>query len=61
MSRLTMSGVYKFYMEHQMLSVLNSLPKEWMSVRLLLEYRLGSLDFNNLVNEMLFERECQYI
>jgi hypothetical protein len=30
MSRLTMSGVYEFYMEHQMLIVLNSLPEEWM-------------------------------
>ena len=55
-----MSGVYKFYMKHQMLIVLNSLPKEWMSVRLSLEYRLESLDFNNLADEMLLERECQY-
>jgi hypothetical protein len=61
MSRLTMSGVYEFYMEHQMLSVLNSLPEEWMSMRLLLEYKLGSLDFNNLADEMLLERECRYI
>jgi hypothetical protein len=30
MSRLTMSDVYEFYMEHQMLIVLNSLPEEWM-------------------------------
>ena len=30
MSRLAMSGVYEFYMEHQMLIVLNSLPEEWM-------------------------------
>jgi hypothetical protein len=61
MSRLNMSGVYEFYMEHQMLSVLNSLPEEWMSMRLLLEYKLGSLDFNNLADEMLLERECRYI
>ena len=40
MSRLVMSGVYEFYMEHQMLIVLNSLPKEWMLVRLSLKYRL---------------------
>jgi hypothetical protein len=60
MSRLAMSGVYKFYMEHQMLIVLNSLPEEWMSVRLSLEYRLESLDFNNLADEMLLERERQY-
>jgi hypothetical protein len=55
-----MSGVYKFYMEYQMLIVLNSLLEEWMSVRLLLEYRLESLDFNNLVDEMLLERKHQY-
>jgi hypothetical protein len=60
MSRLAMSGVYKFYMERQMLIVLNSLPEEWMSVRLSLECRLESLDFNNLADEMLLERECQY-
>ena len=60
MSRLDMSSVYKFYMEHQMLIVLNSLPEEWMSMQLLLEYRLESLDFNNLADEMLFERECHY-
>ena len=60
MSRLAMSGVYEFYIEHQMLIVLNSLPKEWMSVRLSLENRLKSLDFNNLVDEMLLERERQY-
>ena len=60
MSRLAMSGVYKFYMERQMLIVLNSLPEEWMSVRLSLEYRLESLDFNNLADEMLLEREHQY-
>jgi hypothetical protein len=60
MSRLAMSGVYKFYMEYQMLIVLNSLLEEWMSVRLLLEYRLESLDFNNLVDEMLLERKHQY-
>jgi len=60
MSRLAMSGVYEFYMEHQILIVLNSLPKEWMSVRVSLEYRLESLDFNNLSNEMLLERERQY-
>ena len=47
-------------MEHQMLIVLNSLPEEWMSVRLSLEYRLDSLDFNNLADEMLLERERQY-
>jgi hypothetical protein len=28
MIRLAMSGVYEFYMEHQMLIVLNSLPEE---------------------------------
>jgi hypothetical protein len=60
MIRLAMSGVYEFYMEHQMLIVFNSLPKEWMPVRLSLEYRLESLYFNNLADEMLFERECQY-
>ena len=43
-----------------MLIVLNSLHEEWMSVRLSLEYRLKSLDFNNLANEMLLEREHQY-
>ena len=53
MIRLAMSGVYKFYIEHQMLIVLNSLPEDWMLVRLSLEYRLESLDFNNLVDEML--------
>ena len=31
-----------------------------MSVRLSLEYRLESLDFNNLADEMLLERERQY-
>jgi hypothetical protein len=50
MSRLAMSGVYKLYMEHQMLIILNSLPEEWMLVRLSLEYRLESLDFNNLAD-----------
>jgi len=60
MSRLGMSGVYEFYMEHQMLIVLNSLPEEWMTVRLSLEYRLEYLDFNNLAYEMLLERERQY-
>jgi hypothetical protein len=43
-----------------MLIVLNSLPEEWMSVRLSLEYRLKSLDFNNLADEMPLERERQY-
>ena len=57
MSRLAMSGVYEFYMEHQMLIVLNSLLEEWMSVRLLLGYRLEYLDFNNLADEILLERE----
>jgi hypothetical protein len=61
MSILTISGVNEFYMEYQMLSVLNSLLKEWISMRLLLKYRLGSLDFNNLADEMLLERECQHI
>ena len=60
MSRLIMSDVYEFYMEHQMLIILNSLPEKWMSVQLSLEYRLESLDFNNLADEMLFERERQY-
>jgi len=60
MIRLTISGVCEFYMEHQMLIVLNSLPEEWMPVRLSLEYKLESLDFNNLANEMLLERERQY-
>jgi len=31
-----------------------------MLVRLSLEYRLESLDFNNLTDEMLLERERQY-
>jgi hypothetical protein len=57
MSRLAISSVYEFYMEHQMLIILNSLPEEWMSVRLLLECRLEFLDFNNLTNEMLLKRE----
>jgi len=57
-SRLAMSDVYEFYMEHQMLIILNSLPEKWMLVRLSLEYRMESLDFNNLADEMLFEREC---
>ena len=57
MSRLVISGVYEFYMKHQMLIVLNSLPEEWMSVRLSLECRMKSLDFNNLADEMLLERE----
>jgi len=60
MIRLTISGVCEFYMEHQMLIVLNSLLEEWMPVRLSLEYKLESLDFNNLANEMLLERERQY-
>ena len=60
MSRLAMSGVYEFYMEHQMLIILNPLHKEWMSVRLSLEYRMKSLDFNNLADEMLVERERRY-
>jgi hypothetical protein len=30
-----------------------------MLVRLSLEYRPESLDFNNLADEMLFEKECQ--
>jgi hypothetical protein len=57
MSRLDMIGVYKFYMEHQILIIFNSLLEEWMSVQLSLEYRLESLDLNNLADEMLFERE----
>jgi hypothetical protein len=57
MNRLAMSNVYKFYMEYQMLIVLNSLLEECMPVRLLLEYRLESLDFNNLADEMLLERK----
>ena len=57
MSRLAMSDVYEFYMELQMLIVLNSLPKEWISMRLSLEYRLESLDFNNLADKILLERE----
>ena len=61
MGKLTMIGVYEFYMEHQMLIVFNSLVNEWMSVQLSLKYRLKSLSFNNLVNEMLLERELQYI
>jgi len=60
MSRLAMSGDYEFYMEHQMLIILNSLPEKWMSVRVSLEFRLESLDFNNLADEMLLERERQY-
>jgi hypothetical protein len=60
MSRLAMSGVYEFYMEHQMLIILNSLLEEWMTVRQSLEYRLESLDFNNLIDKMLLEMECQY-
>jgi hypothetical protein len=55
-----MSGVYEFYIEHQMLIILNSLLEEWMTVRQSLEYRLESLDFNNLVDKMLLEMECQY-
>jgi hypothetical protein len=57
MSRLDMSDVYKFYMEHQMLIVLNSLLEEWMLVQLSLKYRLESLYLNNLTDEMLFEKE----
>ena len=60
MSKLAMSGVYEFYIEHQMLIVLNSLSEEWMLVRHSLEYRLKSLDFNNFANEMLLKREHQY-
>ena len=60
LSRLAMSGVYEFYMEHQMLIVLNSLHEKWMSVRLSLEYRLESLDFNNFTDKMLFEREHKH-
>jgi len=60
MNRLAMSNVYKFFMEYQMLIVLNSLLEECMPVRLLLEYRLESLDFNNLADEMLLERKHQY-
>ena len=60
MSRPAMSGVYKFYIEHKMLIVLNSLFKEWISMRLSLKYRLESLDFNNLAGEILLEREHQY-
>jgi hypothetical protein len=56
-SRLAMSGIYEFYMEHQMLIILNSLPEKWISVRLSLEYRLKSLDFNNLTDEMILDRE----
>jgi len=55
-----MSGVYEFYMEHQMLIFLNSLIEKWMSVQLSLEYRLESLYFNNLDDEMLLDREHQY-
>jgi hypothetical protein len=54
---LAMGGVYEFYMEHQMLIILDSLPEKWMSVRLSLENRLESLDFNNLADEMLLHRE----
>ena len=32
MSRLAISGVYEFYMKHQMLIVHNSLLEEWMLV-----------------------------
>jgi hypothetical protein len=42
-----------------MLIVLNFMPEKWMLVRLSLEYRLESLDFNNLADEMLLEKECQ--
>lgn len=41
MLRLAMSGVYEFYIQHQMLTVLNSLPAEWYPVRQSLEYRLN--------------------
>jgi len=54
-----MSGVYEFYMKRQMLIILNFLPEKWISVRLSLEYRLKSLDFNNLVDEMMLDREHQ--
>jgi len=60
MSRLAMSGVHEFYMEHQMLIVLNSLHEEWMLMQLSLEYRLKFLDFNNLTDVLLLEREHQY-
>lgn len=30
MSKLTMSSVYEFYMEHPMLIILNSLFEEWI-------------------------------
>jgi hypothetical protein len=55
-----MSVVYELYIENQMLIILNSLLEEWMIVRQSLEYRLKSLDFNNLVDKMLLEMECQY-
>ena len=60
MSKLTMSSVYEFYMEHPMLIILNSLFEEWIWMWLSLKYRLESLYFNNLANEMLLEREHQY-
>jgi len=60
MSRLAISGVYEFYMEHQMLIVLNSLLEKWMLVQLSLEYRLESLDFNNLVDVMLVRLSLEY-
>ena len=60
MIRLAMSGVYEFYIEQQMLIILNSLSAEWYPVRQSLENRLKSLDFNNLADEMLFERERLY-
>jgi len=60
MSRLAIRGIYEFYIEHQMLIVLNSLLEKWMSMRLSLKYRLKFLDFNNLADEMHLERERQY-
>ena len=56
-----MHGVHEFYIEQQIAIVLDSLLEEWNQVRQSLKDKLNALDFNSLVEDMLFERERLYI
>ena len=59
--KLYMHGVHEFYIEQQIVIVLDSLPEEWDQVRQSLKDRLSVLDFNSLAEDMLFERESDCI
>ena len=58
--RLYMNEIHEFYIEQQMIIVLDSLPEEWNQVQQSLKDRLSALDFNSLVEDMLLEREQLY-